>query len=90
MKGSMSTDTKNVNERMIDRIDAVLALDTRFDRYGPEDEAVLRYVRKQLEPTRLESRADDQFDSGSVTHLHEVAKMRLTPYEKEAEATNEL
>lgn len=78
----MISQPKNVNEQLIDRIDAVLALDLpKYDRYGMDDAAVLRYVRKGLTAESVEKRADDQFDSGSVTHLHDVAKQRLAPYE---------
>lgn len=85
----MSTDTKNANERLIDRIQAVLDLDLpRYDRYGAEDKAVLRYIQRQLSPESIEARADSQFDSGSVTHLHEVAKLRLGPYETTKEAAD--
>jgi hypothetical protein len=84
----MSTSDKNANERMSDRIDAVLAQDIRFDRYSFDDESVLIYIRGKLRPEELAKREADEFDTGSVTHLHEVAKMRLRPYE-EAPATDD-
>jgi hypothetical protein len=78
----MSTSDKNINERMIDRIDAVLAQDIRFDRYGLDDESVLIYIRGKLRPDELAKRDGDPFDTGSVVHLHEAAKLRLRPYEE--------
>jgi hypothetical protein len=79
----MSGTAKNLNEQFIDRIDAVLALDLpSYNRYGSDDRAVLEYVKRGLSPEAVEQRADDQFDSGSVIHLHEVAKQRLAPYEE--------
>lgn len=81
-KGYMSTSEKNINERLIDRIDAVLSQDIRFDRYSFDDESVLIYIRASLRPEELAKREADPFNSSSVTHLHEVAKMRLRPYEE--------
>lgn len=74
--------SKNVNEQLIDRIDAVLALDLpRYDRYGRDDASVLRYLRRGLSSEAIQERLDSEYDSGSVTHLHEVARQRLAPYE---------
>jgi len=83
MKGHM-----NIHEQMIGRIDKVLDSGATFDRYSMDDEAVLTYVRDNLTAESIERRAESEFDSGSVVHLMEVAKMRLRPYE-EARTTND-
>lgn len=72
----------NIHEQMIDRIDTVLSGSGPFDRYSIDDESVLTYVREHLSPESIEARSDSEFDSGSVTHLMEVAKSRLRPYEE--------
>jgi hypothetical protein len=80
----------NINEQLIERIDKVLALKLpSYERYGRDDAAVLRYVREGLSPDSIEARLDSEFDSGSVTHLHEVAKQRLAPYETSENDTSE-
>lgn len=72
----------NIHEQMIERIDAVLDSGTQMHRYGLDDEAVLTYVRAKLTPEAMQERAENEFDSGSVIHLMEVAKSRLRPYEE--------
>lgn len=72
----------NVHEQMVERIDTVLTNESKLNRYGIDDESVLTYIRENLTAEAIEVRADDEFDSGSVTHLMEVAKMRLRPYEE--------
>ena len=72
----------NIHERMIERIDAVLAANEEkpMDRYSMEDRHVLSYIRAKLTPEALEARGESEGES--VTHLMEVAKMRLRPYEE--------
>lgn len=77
MKGNM-----NIHEQMIERIDKALDSADRFDRYSIDDESVLTYIRNNLTAESIERRAESEFDSGSVVHLMEVAKMRLRPYEE--------
>lgn len=85
----MNSQQKNVNEQMIDRIDAVLDRDLpRYDRYGMDDRSVLTYLRGKLTAEAIQERVDSQFDSGDVGHLREVAKQRLAPYENEKESVS--
>lgn len=74
----------SIHEQMIERIDVVLANEAKLDRYSIDDESVLTYVRDNLTAEAIEARVADEFDSGSVVHLMEVAKMRLRPYEEVA------
>lgn len=73
-------DPKNENERLIRRINKVFKR-LSDDPASGDDKRVLAYVRSQLKPEAIAKRpVEDQ----SVTHLQEVAKARLKPYEKEA------
>jgi hypothetical protein len=69
-------DTRNANEKLIDRINVVLEnLSTQESSYP-----VLDYIRKSLTPAAIERR--DEWDK-SVTHLHEVANEHLRIHEQE-------
>ena len=71
----MTGTPKNENERIIARIEAV------EDDLTGDAVHVLAYIKRALTPEELAKRPEwDQ----SVTHLHEVARMHLKPYEKEA------
>lgn len=76
------TDTDSRNARMVNRIDDWLAQPGEKTRYSDEDERVLRYIRSQLTLEGYENRPDDD---KTVGHLHDVARLRLTPYSKENE-----
>lgn len=79
-KGTMPAVSKNSNDRMLERIEAVLNdVGARTDRYGPDDIAVLVYIRNQITEAGLARRGEDD---QNVSHLLDVAKMRLAPYEE--------
>lgn len=67
-----SPTSKTANEKLIDRINAVITGADEFDK------PVLTYIRRQITPTGLERRGEDNQD---VKHLHEVAATRLKKYE---------
>lgn len=71
----------NANERLITRIDAVQD-DLHRGRYASDDADVLNFIRNELRPASIKRRSEAVGSTADVTHLHEVASMRLKPYER--------
>jgi hypothetical protein len=76
---------KGGNEKLKKRLVAVIGRleNGERPRYGPDDLAVLCYVRDELDPERIkETRREDDTNLG---RLHVAANERLAHYEKEDE-----
>jgi hypothetical protein len=75
---------KGANAALKKRLVAVIARLEAGERprYGPDDLAVLSYVRDELDPQRIkDTRREDDTNLGK---LHVAAKERLAHYETEA------
>lgn len=68
---------KNMNDKMVERIDAVK------DKLDEDDRGPLLYIRGQLTPEGIQARQEWDPD---VKHLHDTAKQRLKAYENKTEA----
>ena len=77
---------KGAHEALVKRLDPVIARLEKGERphYGMDDLGVFCYIRSQITPEGRANRHAPPEDDTNILRLHDVAKERLSHYEKEA------